>query len=296
MPLRVENAIDLHCHFHSDSIGGWLEDQDVHRPVPALDSAREAYEQGHAALVLKPHGFANPAVASNVELAVPGLRVFGGICTDHPTGGLNVYAVELALALGAKIVWLPTVHSSVDFSAYTAGERNVHLGPVRVIDADGELLPEVREIAALVRQHDAVLATGHISLDEHHAVVKAFARDTKVLLTHAGESRGGTPLSPAQAAELADLGAIAEITALECHSMLGIPGKDPSEMVEFVAAVGPERCILATDYGWSGATLPRPAAGFYEFLESLWGLGVPERDLAVMASANPARLLSLPFV
>jgi hypothetical protein len=295
MPLRIEDAVDLHCHFHPDSIGGWMEGQDDYAPVPALESAREALAQGHAALVLKPHGFANPAVAFNVELAVPGLRVFGGICTDHPTGGLNVYAVELALHLGAKIVWLPTVHSSVDFSVHTAGERHQHLGPVRVTDDGGALLPEVRDIADLVRQHGAVLATGHISLDEHFAVVNELGRSTKIVLTHAGEHRGGTPLSPAHAAELADLGAIVEITALECHSVLGFPGKDPVEMADYIAAVGPARCALSTDYGWNGASLPRPVAGFYEFLEQLWGLGVAEDDLVTMASRTPGRLLELPF-
>jgi hypothetical protein len=190
---------------------------------------------------------------------------------------------------------LPTVHSSVDFSVHTAGQKHLHLGPVRVTDDDGALRPEVRDIAELVRQHGAVLATGHISLDEHFAVVKELGQTTNIVLTHAGEHRGGTPLSPAHAAELADLGAIVEITALECHTVMGFPGKDPVEMADYLAAVGPSRCTLSTDYGWNGATLPRPAAGFYEFLEQLWTLGVPEEDLVTMASRNPGRLLELPF-
>jgi hypothetical protein len=296
MPLRIENAVDLHCHFHVDSIGGFIAGQEAHQPVPALESAREAVDQGYAAIVLKPHGFASAALAANLERAVGGVRLFGGICTDHPTGGLNVYAIELALALGTRIVWLPTVHSSVDFSPYTAGQHHIDRGlaPIAVIDADGELLPEVHEIAALVRRHDAVLATGHISKAEHEAVVRAFASNTNVVVTHAGE-RGGPGLTAAEAAELADLGATVEITALACQEVLGVPGKPPEELVAYLATVGPNRCILGTDYGWNGATLPRPVAGYQEFLETLWTIGVPEHELATMASSNPARLLQLPF-
>ena len=52
------------------------------------------------------------------------------------------------------------------------------------------------------------------------------------------------------------------------------------------------RCTLGSDYGWSD-TVPRPAPGLRDFLEHLWAEGVSEADLQRMASANPARLLSL---
>ncbi len=297
MPLRIENAVDLHCHFGRDTIGGSLEFGDAFHGIPAIESAREARANGYAAIVLKPHGFANPALAENIELAVPGIRIFGGICTDHPTGGLNVWAVEAALSLGARIVWLPTAHSAVDFGKmFEISARHRGLGPIRVVDDDAKPLPAVEEIFDLVRQTDAILATGHISSDEHYVVVKAFARTGKLLVTHAGESRSGTRgFSPQQCAELADLGAMVELTALTCDEVFGHPGKSPQQILEIIKAVGPQRCTLSTDYGWGGPPLPRPATGFLEFLESLWKLGLPEDDLVTMASRNPARLLGLPF-
>lgn len=33
---------------------------------------------------------------------------FGGLCLNHPVGGLNPDAVETSLKLGAKVIWLPT--------------------------------------------------------------------------------------------------------------------------------------------------------------------------------------------
>jgi hypothetical protein len=101
--LRIANAIDLHCHYGPDTVGGTLDASTLLHGVTALEAAREAAESGLAALVLKSHSFASPALAATLGEAIPGLRVFGGICTDFPSGGLNVAAVEAALALGAKI-------------------------------------------------------------------------------------------------------------------------------------------------------------------------------------------------
>ena len=55
-----------------------------------------------------------------------------------------------------------------------------------------------REITGLVREFEAVLATGHTSAAEHYAVVREFARVGHVLVTHAGTRSAGPALSPAQ--------------------------------------------------------------------------------------------------
>jgi hypothetical protein len=258
--------------------------------VTALQAGREAAESGLAALVLKSHSFASPALAATVSEAVPGLRVFGGICTDFPSGGLNVSAVEAALAIGAKVVWLPTVHSQEDVSH--RNRTNLEGPGLRVTDDAGDLVPAVREMFDLVVQKDGILATGHVSADEHYAVARKLGRRGKVLVTHAGEKLAGPQLSPAQCAELADLGATIELTALTCQDVLGMKGKSPTEMAAMIAAIGPDRCTVSTDYGWSAA-IPHPAKGLRDFLELLWEQGVAESDLDTMVSKNPARLLGI---
>jgi hypothetical protein len=289
--LRIPNAIDMHCHFGPDTVGGGLDAPDMHS-VTAVEAAREAIATGHAALVLKSHSFATPVLARSIEQAVPGLHLFGGICTDYPSGGLNPDAVEAALALGAKIVWLPTLHSRQDHSRGVLPPECYHGDGLAVVDDSGTVLPVVQEIFELVRQKDAVLATGHISADEHLAVVKQFALRGKVVVTHAGEKLAGPQLSSDQCAELADLGAVIEVTAQMCKQVLGHPGMSPRDVTDMIRTIGPSRCTLSTDYGWSTA-VPRPAAGMQEFLEALWGEGVSEKELETMVSANPARLLDL---
>lgn len=286
---RIENAIDMHCHFGPDAIKGVAM---AHHGVTAVQAAREARDSGHRGLVLKSHSFASPQLAANLASEVEGLAVFGGICTDQPSGGLNVAGVATALAMGAKIVWLPTVHSHQEWLNGKAEHMGMIGDGIRCIDEDGQPVEAVRAIADLCRQYDAVLATGHTTLAEHHAVVSAFAREAKVLVTHAGERMAGPHLTAAQARELADMGAYVELTAQVCQPLWGMEPKSPEQMVEQLRHIGCERCVLSTDYGWT-SDLPNPAPGLFSFLESLWQHGITEDDLATMAARNPARLLGL---
>jgi len=292
MALRIENAIDMHCHFGPDSLGGKARGGRGHS-VTALDAAREAQASGHRAIVLKSHSFASPQVAASMAEAAPGLQVFGGCCTDYPTGGLNVDGVDVALRLGAKIIWLPTVHSHQDWLNGKAEMLGIRGDGLHVIDEEsGEPTEAVRAIFDLVRQYDAILATGHTTAAEHYAVAKAFAREGKVLVTHAGEAAAGPHLTADQCRELADLGAVIELTALTCDTIFDSKGKSPQEMAACIGAIGHQRCTLSSDYGWT-THVPHPAAGLHDFLERLWNVGVTEAELTRMAATKPAEMLSL---
>lgn len=288
--LRIVDAIDLHCHFGPDTVGP--PGGHGFEAISGVDAAREALASGHRAVVLKSHSFASPSLAAQIEQVVPGLKVFGGICTDYPTGGLNVDAVDVALRMGARIVWLPTVHSHQEFLNGKTQTMAIKGEGLHVIGEDGAPTAEVRAIFDLVKQYDAVLATGHTTALEHYAVIKAFAREGKLLVTHAGEKLAGPHLTTQQCRELADLGAVIELTALCCQTVFGIEGKSAAAMAAMIRAIGPDRCTLSSDYGWN-LTLPRPAAGLQDFLEQLWAQGITEGELTTMAATNPARLLSL---
>ena len=288
---RIENAIDMHVHFGPDAIRGAELGAGGHS-VTAIEAAREAKETGHRGLVLKSHSFASPQLAENLAREIAGLEVFGGICTDQPSGGLNVEGVATALALGAKVVWLPTVHSHQEWRNGKAEQMGLIGEGIRVIDDSGRPVEQVRAIFDLCQQYGAVLATGHTTLEEHHAIVKAFAREGKVLVTHAGERLAGPHLTPEQARELAEMGAYVELTAQCCDPLFGHEPKTPEQMVEQLRHIGCDRCVLSTDYGWTTA-VPHPAPGMVSFLERLWQHGLSEDDLTTMAARNPARLLGL---
>jgi hypothetical protein len=279
--VDLAGAADLHCHFGPDA--------HRERSVDAYQAAREAAAAGHRAIVLKSHDFPTAALAWAVQEAVPGVAVFGGVCCDREVGGVNPAAVEAALRLGARIVWLPTLSSRQDAVNGVAAQLGIPGPGIAVTDGDDALLPETREVFALVREHDAVLATGHVSAAEHYAVVEEFARVGKVLVTHATEDLAGPHLTTAQCRELAELGAWIELCALTCIGALAT--KSVAQMVATIRAVGPERVTLGTDYGQK--INPHPAAGLQTYADALWAEGVGESDIRRMACTNPCTLLGI---
>src|SRR2546421_9355653 len=164
MGVDLTGAADLHCPFGPDA--------HRERSVDAFEAAREAADAQHRAVVLKSHDFPTASLAWAVQRAVgDDVAVFGGICCDREVGGVNPAAVEVALGMGARIVWLPTLSSRQDVANGVAAMLGIPGPGIVVTDADDALLPATREVLALVREHDAVLATGHVNAAEHYAVV-----------------------------------------------------------------------------------------------------------------------------
>jgi uncharacterized protein DUF6282 len=282
MSVDLTGAADLHCHFGPDP--------HRERSVDAFEAAREAGAARHRAVVLKSHDFPTASLAWAVQREVgDGISVFGGVCCDREVGGVNPAAVEVALELGARIVWLPTLSSRQDVENGVAAMLGISGPGLVVVDTDDVLLPETREVLALVRAHDAVLATGHVSAAEHYAVVKEFARDGKVLVTHATEDLAGPKLTAEQCRELAELGAWIELCAMTCIGALAT--KTVSEMVATIRAVGVERVTLGTDFGQK--VNPHPAAGLQTYADALYAEGVTDDEIRRMACTNPCALLGL---
>jgi hypothetical protein len=281
--VRLDGAIDLHCHFGPESVVG------TPHSVDAFGAARDAQEHGFAAIVLKSHDFPSNAVAYAVQQSVEDVRVRGSICCDFCIGGLNPSAVETALRDGAAIVWLPTISSRQDVANGVAAMLGLPGPGIDLLDDAGELVPDVEEILALVSQYDAIAATGHTSADEHYALARRYGKTGRLVVTHAMNAGAGPGLSPQQCVELADLGAFIELSAATC---MGSHGPDAGEVVRTIDAIGPERVVLSTDYGWT-TDLPRPAPGLQDYADALWEAGANESDLRRMACENPARLLGM---
>ncbi|HWS45794.1 MAG TPA: DUF6282 family protein [Acidimicrobiia bacterium] len=282
MSVDLSGAADLHCHFGPDP--------HRERSVDAFEAAREAAGAGHRAIVLKSHDSPTASLAWAVQRDVgDSISVFGGICCDREVGGVNPAAVEVALDLGARIVWLPTLSSRQDFENGVAAQLGIPGPGIVVTDGGGELLPETRDVLALVQEHGAVLATGHVSAAEHYAVVKEFARRGTVLLTHATEDLAGPKLTAAQCRELAELGAWVELCAMTCIGALAT--KTVGQMIETIRAVGVEHVTLGTDYGQK--INPHPAAGLQTYADALYAEGLTEAEIRRMACTNPCALLGV---
>jgi hypothetical protein len=203
----LEGVVDMHVHYGPAPVPPGIS---VVHSVTALEAAREAAGSGLAAIVLKSKDSCTAPLAHAVQEVVPGVRVFGGVVLDHAVGGINPVAVLQALRTGAKVVWLPTNgsrqdcgrHGPPEYLRFATEEEKRGLA---VTDEDGKLLPAVRDVFDVVSEYDAVLATGHITFEEHLAVARELGSSGRVLVTHCGAKGGGPGLDAAQCAELADL-------------------------------------------------------------------------------------------
>jgi hypothetical protein len=286
----LQGGIDMHIHSNPDI---------VNRVQDEYDIAVQAREVGYRGVVLKQATFHNPGTAAALNRLVPGIEISTGIVLNHWVGGLNPEAVIGALALGAKIVWMPTYHST--FHLQVVGRPLPQSAPLELtgrkirgisISQDGKVLPQVEEICELIASKDAVLATGHLNPEETELLVRTAIKKKvkKILVTHAEVFC--PRLSVKQQAQLAKLGTFIEhcYSALTPYMQARFPCT-PEMIVEGIKAVGPDRCVISTDLGQMFN--PRPIEGMRSYVLELLRLGLKERDIDLMLKRNPADLLGI---
>jgi hypothetical protein len=288
--IDIEGAVDIHVHSEPDLFPRIADDVGV---------ARHAASLGLRAFSLKCHSERTTTRAYMTMQQVPGIQVVGGIVLNRAVGGINPAAVEAALQLGGKHVWMPTVDA--DNHARTFGSTGAYdkqastvarAGDVgiRVFDDAGTPIEGLIDVLDLTAQYSAILSTCHLSVPEIKLLVKA-ARERgveKIMITH--------PFFKVPALELDDLrdlvdqGAYAEfgyctISPMWNHAPL-------TRVVAAIEALGPERCILMSDGGQRHN--PMPAECLRVFAQSVYESGISEEGVQRMIKQNPLDLLELP--
>jgi hypothetical protein len=286
----LRGAIDLHIHAAPDVVPRLLND---------FELAAAARSTGLAAIVLKSHHMLTADRAQIAQRAFPEVKVFGGLALNFPAcGGLNPDAVKVAIRMGAKIIWLPTL-SAANHIEKTRTRVTGNLGvmsqgfkpqPVCVVGDNRVVVPELVEILRLIAEADIILATGHLSVPEIKAVVDAAVTVgvRKILVNHPELWLIG--MSVEDQRELAATGAMMEV----CIRSATAPGHaelSPRVLAERIAAVGAEHVVMATDYGQIDS--PPAPEGMRWYIEQMLECGIPAHDMERMTKINPSRLLGL---
>jgi hypothetical protein len=278
-PARLlDGAIDVHVHSYPD---------DRPRSIDAIEVAKLAHARKLRAIVLKNHYDSTAGLAYVVRKVVPGIEVFGGVALNLTVGGINAAAVEHMAAVSGgwgRVVWMPT------FDAENQVRTSKENRPFVPVTQNGELLPAVRDVIAVIAKRDLVLATGHSAPQETLLVLREAKRQgvQRMIVTHAMN----TPVSMtvAEMQEAAGLGALIEfvggsLTSADAEARM-------NRYADAIRQIGPEFCVLSSDLGQPGNALPPD--GFGEFLVSLRRRGFTSEEVDRMAKQNPARLLGLP--
>jgi hypothetical protein len=282
----IEGSIDFHIHTGPDVFPRLVND---------IEAAKQAKEAKMKAILLKNH-VTGTGDRAQIASQVVGFPVFGGIALNLPVGGVNPQAVEMALRMGAKEVWMPTIHAAhylkeVDNVPMFAKLLKSGIKGINLLNQDGSLTNGVREVLALIAQYDGILATGHISIQEAMALVPEAKKMgvKKIVVTH--------PLSPMENYSINDMKEILArgATMLEhvvndiTHQMKNpIPA---SKIAEAIKALGPETAIMSTD---SGQVInPAPVCSMENFIREMLDHGIPEKDIILMTRDNPAGMLGI---
>ena len=282
----MDGSVDIHIHSAPDVYP---------RILNVIELARHAKEMGMKAILVKNH-FALTAGQAKIASDETDFPVFGGIALNLPVGGLNIHAVDVALKLGAKMVWLPTLHSQKfvqhkSHVAHLAGELRDDIQGIYLLNDDGSLKEELYPIFDLIAEKDAILATGHISVEEAKVAVGEAAKRgvKKILVTHPLASFCNYSVKEMKV--MLDLGATyLEHTYNDATRQVSHPIK-LEDLYNGIKAIGPKHCIMSTDSGQWLNPVPVQQMGIY--IKDMLSFGLSKRDIRTMVSDNPVQVLGI---
>lgn len=286
--ISVEGASDLHVHSYPSLFNRIGDDRTI---------VAAAADAGMRAMVLKCHHESTVSRAYLINSEFPTIEVFGGIVLNSFVGGINPAAVESALRLGAKVVWMPTVDAANEAQTFgsTMGYRSKN-GDKQTVESitivgEGVLRAEVHEVLHLVAQYDTVLGTGHLFPNEILELTRAAkeAGVNKLVINHPYFPVPN--IEPTLLQELVGMGAIAELDYCGISPMWAWEGNSLARMVETISTLKPHNCILVSDAGQ--AHNPIPAEALRILAQCLNERGISKVDLRTMMVDKPAELLGL---
>lgn len=290
----LEGAIDLHCH-SGPSV--------MPRCIDHIEVMKEGADAGLRAILIKDHYYSATPVTELLmnHFSELGVNMLSGVPLNNSTGGINRFAVDHGIKLGAKLVWMPTFSaknhidhhkSDKDFEKKFPTTKEKMLAPVElsVLDDKGELLDEVKFILEMIAEADIVLSGGHLHITEIFPLFEEAKKRgvRKLLVNHPSYLIDATY---EEMGELVRMGAYLE------HSMcMFVPGSKfhfytPENLDALIKAGTVERTILGSDLGQVGN--PTPVEGFKNVIATCLDIGYSKEDIKKMVGGNAADLFDL---
>jgi hypothetical protein len=282
----VQGLIDFHVHAAPDVFGRSIDD----------DEAATLYRGNKLeAILLKNHVALTADRAWLVQKHVPGIKAFGGVVLNGAAGGINPEAVQwmwrMQGGLG-RVVWFPTFDADNHVKHFKDAPEGI-----KIVGADGRVLPAVMDVLKVCAQQKLVVCTGHASPAQALALIQA-ARDAgcdRLVVTHAQFEVVNMSMEDMKKA--AAMGARMEICAMgplmgpQAHLgwMRHWRQVTTKESAERIKAVGAQHFVLSTDLGQTGN--PSPPDGFKMLVSGLMAEGVTKEQITMMGRETPGKLL-----
>lgn len=287
--VKLDGAIDLHVHSYPCVFQRRIDDR---------QAAQAAAEAGMAGLMLKCHHESTVSRAYLIQKEFPQLKIFGGVVLNQFVGGINPAAAEVALRLGGKEVWMPTIDAAHHIEVHGArGSYDVQSTqggffwgePISAVK-DGKVTDAAMVVLELIAKYDVILGTAHLSLPEIDLLVRA-ARERgvkKILITHP-YFRVPAGMNLDFLKEMVRLGAIAEFGYCTISPMWAYVNLQFTK--EIMEAIGYDHCVVMSDTGQSHNPLPPEAMWLYA--QGLYEKGVSAANIEKLIVKNPRALLNI---
>jgi len=286
-------AVDMHCH-SGPSV--------MPRDLSHIEAMQEAADAGFRAMLIKDHYYSATPITEMLNQAYGHLKItlFSGVPLNNALGGFNKHAVDHGIALGAKLVWLPTFSAKNHIDSkygVKAGfphttKKMIPFDPLTPLDANGRVRDDMKAILDLIAQHDVILAGGHCHISEILPVfAEAKQRGVKRLMVNHPNFIIDATLDDVP--QLVAMGAYIE------HSLcmfIPVPRRKrdpfpPENLDALIKAGTVDRTILASDLGQRGAD--HPVTGFRNVIKICMKLGYTDADIRKMVSTNALDLLGM---
>ncbi|MGO2111508.1 MAG: DUF6282 family protein, partial [Pseudoclavibacter sp.] len=110
----LDGAVDLHVHSGPSPFP---------RRFNHVEAARDAARINMRAILIKSHhhNTVMDLLAMEAQLRDIPVKVFGGVTLNSEVGGVNPSAVALAIKMGGRAVWGPTVSAEQHVRAHSHG-------------------------------------------------------------------------------------------------------------------------------------------------------------------------------
>ena len=286
--VTLKGAIDLHIHSAPCVFPRVADD---------IGMALEAKRLEMRAIALKGSFESTVGRAYHVRKQVPGIDVYGGLVLNSWTGGINPSAVSTTLRMGGRLIWMPTFDAEYHAKVYGGTgkfkEKSMKVetlaGKGISIIREGELTKEAKDVVNLVKEHHAILGTGHVSGEEIRELVQygSSIGGVKIVITHPDWPAPGVSIDFLK--EIVKLGAVVEFCAVSMGPLsYYLP---PAKAKEYIDTLGAGNIILSSDCGV--AFYPMPMDFLRMFASCLYESGVSPEELNEMMIQNPKKLLDI---
>ena len=292
----IEGAVDLHVHPFPSPFP---------RRMGILEAAQDAAKAKYRAIIVKSHH--HSMVPDILALNEGGLgdvpvQVFGGVALNPQVGGINPYAVDLALNLGGKIVWFPTLssHAHLHHEEETAKGKSSsfptstvtlrHVEALSILDDKGHVLPEVFDILEQIKEHDAILTGGHLPAAEIDVLINEAQKIgvERILVNHPQFIVDATP---ELAGAWAKKGVYIEHSSPMYMNFWGARKGhwEFDELRKYIDAAGVDKTILVSDTGQKDNI--RPVDAMRDAIFNLLEQGYDHDAIKKMTGDNAGELL-----